>query len=72
PIATALSGNAQIAFGADDLLYTIDINENGYNVLLYLDPGSGETDPVVPGGDELKDGDDNPSENPFSDFVDGF
>jgi len=72
PIATDLSGNAQIAFGADGLLYTIDVNEDGYNVLLYVDPGTGDTDPVNPGDDSMKDGDDNPSDTPLSDFIDGF
>ena len=72
PVSTGLSTDARIAFGADGLMYTIDVDESGYNVFLYLDPGSGEIDPVVPGGDELKDGDDNSSDIPFSDFVDGF
>jgi len=72
PIATGLSGNAQIAFGADGFLYTIDVNGEGYNVLLYVDPGTGGTDPVVPGGDELKDGDGNSSDNSLSAFLDGF
>ena len=70
PIPIGVSVNAQIAFGADGLMYTIDINGEGYNVFLFLDPGTGDTDFVNPDGDSMTGGDDNPLDTPLSDLMD--
>ena len=47
-----INGDAQIAFGADGLLYAIH-TENGEPQISLMDPETGDTGPIDEGGDDL-------------------
>ena len=69
---TNLGADAQIAFGADGLMYAIVQDQDGNNVLNWVDLSSGDSDAVDPGAGPIKDGEDgeDSSDDIFGEFVD--